>query len=96
MSGRELRAAALRYEGEGAPKVVAAGRGEIAKRILEEARRNGVPIHDDSALAEALAALSLDAEVPEALWAAVAEALIWAHRVDLRGTPSPAERARRR
>jgi type III secretion system FlhB-like substrate exporter len=34
-------------------------------------------------LAEALAGLQLDAEVPEELWAAVAEALVWAHRMDL-------------
>ena len=84
MSRREPRAAALRYDGEGAPKVVAAGRGEIAKKILEEARRNGVPIHDDAALAEALSRLALEAQVPEQLWMAVAEALVWAHRVDLR------------
>jgi len=85
MSKRELRAAALHYDGgSGAPKVVAAGRGEIAKRIIEEARRNGVPIHDDSVLADALSRLALEAQVPEELWAAVAEALVWAHKVDLR------------
>ncbi|HEY3019934.1 MAG TPA: EscU/YscU/HrcU family type III secretion system export apparatus switch protein [Solirubrobacteraceae bacterium] len=80
----ERRAAALRYEGTGAPKVVAAGRGEIAKRIIEEAKAAGVPIRDDAALADALARLELQAEIPEELWLAVAEALIWAHRVDLR------------
>src|SRR4051794_19428193 len=54
----QRRAAALRYDGDGAaPKVVAAGRGEIAKRIIEEARANGVPIRDDAALAESLAKL---------------------------------------
>jgi flagellar biosynthesis protein len=77
-------AAALRYEGSGAPKVVAAGRGEIARRIIEEAKAAGVPIRDDAALAESLARLELQAEIPEELWVAVAEALVWAHRVDLR------------
>ncbi|TMM00758.1 MAG: hypothetical protein E6G10_15025 [Actinobacteria bacterium] len=80
----ERRAAALRYDGTGAPKVVAAGRGEIARRIIEEARAAGVPIRDDAALADALARLELQAEIPEELWLAVAETLIWAHRVDLR------------
>lgn len=79
------RAAALRYDSgnPGAPRVVAAGRGEIARRIVEAAREAGVPVRDDAALAEALSALEIDAEVPEELWAAVAEALVWAHRMDL-------------
>jgi flagellar biosynthesis protein len=82
---RQRHAAALRYDGSGgAPKVVAAGRGEIAKRIIEEAKANGVPIRDDAALAESLARLEVSTEIPEELWVAVAEALVWAHRVDLR------------
>lgn len=88
MSAPDRRAAALRYDGDGAPKVVASGRGEVARRIVEEARKAGVPVRDDAALAEALAALRLDAEVPEELWVAVAETLVWAHRVDLRGRSS--------
>ncbi|HEU4658578.1 MAG TPA: EscU/YscU/HrcU family type III secretion system export apparatus switch protein [Capillimicrobium sp.] len=82
---RITRAAALRYDrqGPGAPRVVAAGRGEVARRIVEAARAAGVPVRDDAALAEALSALELDTEVPEELWAAVAEALVWAHRMDL-------------
>ena len=43
-----------------------------------------MPIRDDAALAEALAKLELQAEIAEDLWVAVAEALVWAHRVDLR------------
>lgn len=79
------RAAALRYgrSQPGPPQVVAAGRGEVARRIVEAARAAGVPVRDDAALAEALSGLQLDAEVPEELWAAVAEALVWAYRMDL-------------
>ena len=84
MSPPEKRAAALRYEGSGAPKVVAAGRGHVAQRIIDEAKAAGVPIRDDAALAESLAKLELQSEIPEELWVAVAEALVWAHRVDLR------------
>jgi flagellar biosynthesis protein len=80
------RAAALRYEGSGAPKVTAAGRGLIAEKILEEARKAGVPIREDKALAEALAGLELGKEVPEELWVAVAQALAWAYRLDLRAS----------
>jgi flagellar biosynthesis protein len=76
-------AAALSYDSErgGAPQVVAAGSGAVAERIIALARENGVPIHDDAGLAEALARLQLEAEVPEELWKAVAEALVWAYRL---------------
>jgi len=84
MPERPRRAAALRYEGHGTPKVVASGRGKIAEKILEAAREAGVPIREDAALAEALAGLELGSEVPQELWVAVAEALAWAYRLDLR------------
>jgi flagellar biosynthesis protein len=78
-----LRATALRYEqGQGAPEITATGRGLVAERILAAAREAGVPIRSDPALAEALAALDLGTEVPQALWVAVAEALAWAYRLD--------------
>jgi flagellar biosynthesis protein len=78
------RAAALRYEGSRAPKVVASGRNLIAERILEEAQKAGVPIREDAALVEALAALDLGTEIGEELYAVVAEALAWAYRLDRR------------
>jgi flagellar biosynthesis protein len=80
------RAAALRYgPGMTAPEVVAAGRGLIAERIVAAAREAGVPVREDAALARALEALDLGAEVPEALWRAAAEALAWAYRLDAAG-----------
>jgi flagellar biosynthesis protein len=79
-------AAALRYDADrgGAPRVIAAGSGDLAERIIALAEEHGVPVRDDSALAEALARLELEAEVPEELWAAVAEALVWAYRLTTR------------
>jgi flagellar biosynthesis protein len=82
------RATALGYEfGEHAPKVLASGAGFVAQRIIDEAKASGVPVRSDPALVEALSALDLGQEVPEALWVAVAETLAWAYRLD--------ERARR-
>jgi flagellar biosynthesis protein len=81
MPERDRRTAALRYTGTGAPRVVAAGRGHVAAAILETAREAGVPVHEDPELADALAILALGDEVPEELWAAVAEALAWAYSV---------------
>ena len=56
LSRRGARATALRYEGSGAPKVVATGQGAVADRILAHAREAGVPVREDPALAAALAA----------------------------------------
>jgi flagellar biosynthesis protein len=85
---RERRAAALRYEAgsDEAPRVVAAGKGLVADRIIAEARAAGVPVRDDAALAEALASLDLGVQVPDDLYRAVAEALAWAYRLDGRPT----------
>jgi len=77
------RATALRYEqGRRAPQVLATGAGLVADRILAAAREAGIPVRHDPGLAEALAKLELGADVPEALWAAVAETLAWAYRLD--------------
>ena len=73
----------MKYEGTGAPKVTASGQGYIADRILEVARENGIPIREDPALAEALASLELDTEIPQDLYTAVAEAIAWAYSLDL-------------
>jgi flagellar biosynthesis protein len=82
MREQRRRATALRYEGTGAPKVAATGQGYIADRIVEVARENGIPIREDPALAEALASLELDTEIPEDLYTAVAEAIAWAYKLD--------------
>jgi flagellar biosynthesis protein len=77
------RATALRWTGTGAPQVVAAGRGAVAEKILEQAQAAGVPVREDPGLADALAQLALGDEVPEAMWTAVAEVLAWAYGLDL-------------
>ena len=82
MPDKPRRASALRYEGTGAPKVTASGQGLIADRIVEVARENGIPVREDPALAEALASLELDTEIPEDLYTAVAEAIAWAYTLD--------------
>jgi flagellar biosynthesis protein len=84
MPDAQRRATALHYEGQGAPRVVAAGRGLIAERIVEAAREAGVPIREDAALANALSQLELDEQIPEALYVAVAEALAWAYALDVK------------
>ncbi len=74
-------AVALHYDGEGAPRVVAKGGGDVAEKILEVAREHGVPLHEDAALARTLARLELGDEIPRALYQAVAEVLAFALRL---------------
>ncbi|MBN1609675.1 MAG: EscU/YscU/HrcU family type III secretion system export apparatus switch protein [Polyangiaceae bacterium] len=75
-------AMALRYvDGQDeAPKLVAQGRGELAKKMVEAARAFGVPVIRDIPLARALSELEVGDEIPEALYEAVAEILraVWA------------------
>jgi flagellar biosynthesis protein len=82
--GKPRRASALKYEGAGAPKLVATGQGLIADRIVAAARAAGVAVREDAALVEALSGLDLGREIPEDLYAAVAEALAWAYALDLK------------
>lgn len=65
-------AVALQYERPHAPRVVAKGRGEVGQAIIDAAREHGVPVERNAALAEALAAVELEAEIPEALYRATA------------------------
>ena len=79
-------AVALRYRAnqDGAPRVVAQGRGLLAERILEIAEEHGVPVVEDRLLVEALAQLELGAEIPEALYQVVAEVLVFIYSLDRR------------
>jgi flagellar biosynthesis protein len=70
-------AIALHYQKPGAPRVVAKGRGEVGQRIIESARAHGVPIEQNAGLAEALSQVELDDEIPEALYRAVAQVLVF-------------------
>jgi flagellar biosynthesis protein len=62
------------------PRVVAKGHGDLGQKIIETARAIGVPIESNPGLAEALAQVELDGEIPEHLYRAVAEVLIFVLR----------------
>ncbi len=83
------QAAALRYDRGPAPRVVASGRGPVAERILELAAESGIALREDPLLSQALASLELGQDVPPRLYAAVAEALVWAYRLSERPLPAP-------
>ncbi len=70
-------AVALKYnkEADNAPRVVAKGMRTKAGKILEIARKNGVPVMRNVPLAHALNRLEVGDEIPESLYDAVAEVL---------------------
>jgi flagellar biosynthesis protein len=68
--------------GPGAPRVVASGRGAVAEQILQIAFERGVKVRTDSDLAEILAAVEVDSEIPLAALAGVAEILRYLYRTD--------------
>lgn len=84
-------AVALRYEPEkqAAPVVVAKGKGYLAQRIKDEARRHAVAIVEDPPLARALyRSVEVGRPIPEDLYQAVAEVLAFVWR--LKGYRTPA------
>ncbi|AHF06796.1 EscU/YscU/HrcU family type III secretion system export apparatus switch protein [Desulfitobacterium metallireducens] len=76
------KAVALSYEGSGAPKVIARGTGELAKKIIEVAQTEGIPIQKNEALVEALVHIDLNREIPPQLYVAVAEILALVYKLD--------------
>jgi flagellar biosynthesis protein len=86
MAQKQEMAIALEYTPErcSAPLVTARGRGEMARLIIEEAKKAGVPIHEDPDLVEALVRLDLDEAIPPELYQAVAEILFFLYRFNER------------
>ena len=77
-------AVALRYRERSmrAPMLVAKGASQVAERIIEVARENGVPVVRAAPLARALHAHGeLEREIPAALYTAVAEVLAYVYQL---------------
>jgi flagellar biosynthesis protein len=77
-------AVALRYEPEkrSSPYVSALGQGLMAERLIEEAKKHGIPIRENPDLVQILMKLDLGQEIPPALYQAVAETLIFVYRLN--------------
>lgn len=81
-------AVSLEYEGEGAPKVTAKGRGYIAQEILQAAEEHQIPIQKDHALVNLLSEVELNSEIPEKLYESVAQVLAFAYEVSGKNLPN--------
>jgi len=76
------QAVALAYQDGEAPRVVARGYGDLAERIIAEARCQGVFVHDAPELVGLLMQLDLDQRVPPRLYQVIAELLVWLHGME--------------
>lgn len=82
---RRAAAVALKKYGigeEAIPKIVAAGYGKLAERIVDLAFQNGVKVREDADLARLLAAIELDSEIPSEALVAVAEILAYVYKAN--------------
>ena len=72
-------AVALGYDPneDGAPKVIASGKGALAEKIIEQAKENKIPVHEDSKLADTLSRLEIGEMIPPELYEVVAEILVF-------------------
>ena len=90
---KQHSAVALAYQdGDGAPKVVAKGKGLLAERIIERAQQAGVFVHESKELVALLMEVDLDRQIPPALYRVIAELLAWLYHVESalgNGAPAP-------
>lgn len=81
---KEKLAIALRFDPEKdtAPRIVAAGKGEIAEEIISLAEEKDVPVYQDGNLARDLSGYEVGAIVPGALYEVIAEMLIFLYELN--------------
>ncbi len=77
------QAVALSYEkGDDAPVIVAAGKGQLAEKIIEKAKEHDVPLYEDGKLADTLSRLEIGDTIPPELYKVVAEILMFVDDMD--------------
>ena len=77
------KAVALKYQSiDELPEIVAVGAGEIAKRIVQLALDNNVPIHEDMELAEILGKLPVGSTISEESYKLVATVITFLYQMD--------------
>lgn len=81
------KALAIKYDQskDNAPVVVAKGSGQLAEKIIETARQNGVPVLEDRNLISAMMKVEIYEEIPPELYRAVARVLIFVGAVKKSG-----------
>lgn len=79
MDKHYTQAVALEYGNNKTPVVTAKGEHELAQRIVEEAKRQGVYVAEDPRLLAMLSRLDVGQEIPPEMFTAVAVILSWVY-----------------
>ena len=80
---QDKTAVAIAYEpGDAAPKILAAGKGQVAEKIIEKAKETNVPTYKDNKLADTLSKLRIGDAIPPELYEVVAEILVFVDGMD--------------
>jgi flagellar biosynthesis protein len=75
----KLEAIALEYGLNKTPRVTAKGHDDLARRIIEEAKKQGVYVAEDPQLLALLSRLDVGDEIPQDMYTAVAVILSWVY-----------------
>ena len=82
-NAKKKQAIALEYDpGNDAPVVIASGKGALAERIIENAKKAKIPIHKDTSLSDTLSRLDIGDSIPPELYEVVAEILVFVDAMD--------------
>jgi len=78
------KAVALKYKAyeENIPKVIAKGKGEIAKKIIEKAKKYDVPIFYNETLTNMLLNVEVNEEIPPKMYEVVVEVFVWFYKLE--------------
>lgn len=82
MKKPDKQALALGYDGKTAPKVLAKAEGKLAEELIELAQTNGVFLHQDQALLNALSHLQLGDAIPPELYLVIAELIAFVYLLE--------------
>jgi FlhB-like protein len=64
-----------------APLVLAKGQGLIAEKIIQIAQEHNIPLQDDPKLLALLSQVEINDTIPEELFVAVAQLLMWVDEI---------------
>jgi flagellar biosynthesis protein len=78
------KAVALKYKiyEENAPKVIAKGKGELAKKIIQKAKIYDIPLFQNEVLTDMLLNVEVGEEIPPKMYNAVVEVFVWLYKLE--------------
>ncbi|MFK7973759.1 MAG: EscU/YscU/HrcU family type III secretion system export apparatus switch protein [Rickettsiaceae bacterium] len=83
---KKQKAVALGFDEkvDNAPKVLASGSGLVAEQIVQVARDNNIPLHQDIDLVEILSVLEINDHIPLEVYSVVAEVFSYIYEQEVK------------